>query len=371
MIEFDTVTKSYGGSTPAVDGLSFTAPAGKITVLVGPSGCGKTTTLRMVNRLIEPTSGRILIDGKDAASLDKIEMRRQIGYVIQSAGLFPHRTVIDNVCAVPFLDKRSKADRARIRERALELLGLVGLDGSYASRYPWQLSGGQQQRVGVARALASDPPYMLLDEPFSAVDPIVRKQLQQEFLAIQADLAKTIIMVTHDIDEALTMGDQIIVLREGGMIAQAGTPAEILARPANAFVADFLGESRGYHALKFEPLHGVPLTATPAFHIEGAAPKTEEIWVVATDAHDKPIGWVHTEGTEGEYRSESLTSANAVSLTQGNHRELLDAALASPTGQAIVVNDDETYAGTVGLDEVMRASRQAFEDERHEPQETP
>ena len=364
VIEFENVSKSYGDETPAVDGLSFVAPAGKITVLVGPSGCGKTTTLRMVNRLIEPSSGRILIDGQDIAELDKIDMRRRMGYVIQSAGLFPHQTVIDNVCAVPFLGTRSRADRAAIRARAQELLRLVGLDESYAARYPWQLSGGQQQRVGVARALASDPPYMLLDEPFSAVDPVVRKQLQQEFLAIQADLAKTIIMVTHDIDEALTMGDQIIVMQRGGVIAQAGTPAEILAKPANAFVSDFLGASRGYHALKFEPLRGVPLTATPVFQLHTAPPKTEELWVVATDADHTPVGWVQAGGGHGEYRPDSLTPANPVSLSHGNHRELLDAALASPTGHAIVVNDDDTYAGTVDLAEVVHGARQALDDER-------
>lgn len=324
----------------------------------------------MVNRLIEPTSGRILLGGEDTSALDKIEMRRRIGYVIQSAGLFPHRTVLDNVCAVPFLEKHGRDERVRIRARALELLELVGLDtpgegNTYADRYPWQLSGGQQQRVGVARALASDPPYMLLDEPFSAVDPIVRKQLQREFLAIQRVLAKTIIMVTHDIDEGLKMADQIIVLREGGIIAQSGTPAEILANPADQFVADFLGESRGYHALSFERIQGMKLTATPAFQISESAPKTEEIWVVATDGRGKPLGWIQTGDEPREYEAQDITTAGTVSLSTGNHRELLDAALASPSGQAIIVNDDDTYAGTVDAEQVLRASVHSLEEERH------
>lgn len=364
MIQFEDVTKTYEDGTTAVHDLSFTAPAGSITVLVGPSGCGKTTTLRMVNRLIEPSSGRILLDGENAADLNTIAMRRRIGYVIQSAGLFPHRTVLDNVCAVPFLTQRSRAERAQIEDRATELLELVGLDASYADRYPWQLSGGQQQRVGVARALADDPPYMLLDEPFSAVDPIVRKQLQDEFLAIQRSLAKTIIMVTHDIDEGLKMGDQIVVMQEGGVVAQIGTPAEILARPANQFVADFLGDSRGYHALNFERLHGVKLTETPTFTITEPAPRTEEIWVVATDANGKPLGWVETDNGETDYSEGDITRVNAVSLAEGNHRELLDAALASPSGQAIVVNEDETYAGTVSLDQVIQSSADALGEER-------
>lgn len=361
MIEFRGVTKTYDDGTTAVSNLSFTAPTGKITVLVGPSGCGKTTTLRMVNRLIEPTSGAILLGGEDSAEIDTIQMRRRIGYVIQNAGLFPHHTVIDNICAVPYLNR---ADKKEARKRALDLLELVGLDASYAKRYPWQLSGGQQQRVGVARALAADPPYMLMDEPFSAVDPIVRGQLQREFLAIQSDLAKTIIMVTHDIDEALKLGDQIVVLREGGIIAQIGSPAEILARPANQFVADFLGDSRGYHALSFEPIHGMKLQQTMTLAMGGPAPKTEEIWVVATDSDDRPLGWVQPQGVDDEFTLEDVNTASVVSLEHGNHRELLDAALASPTGQAIVVNEDETYAGTVDLDDVIKHSVQALDEER-------
>lgn len=361
MIEFKNVSKVYDDGTTAVQDLSLKAPTGKITVLVGPSGCGKTTTLRMVNRLVEPSSGTIELGGEDSAAIDKIEMRRRIGYVIQNAGLFPHQTVIDNVCAVPYL---LGTNRTESKKRAIELLALVGLDESYAKRYPWQLSGGQQQRVGVARALAADPPYMLMDEPFSAVDPIVRKQLQSEFLKIQGDLAKTILMVTHDIDEALRLGDQIVVMREGGVIAQIGTPAEILARPADQFVADFLGESRGYHALSFEPIHGMTLRKTLTLAVDDLAPRTEEIWVVATDERNRPLGWVQPGDPGARVSKEEVSTVAPVSLTDGNYRELLDAALASPGGQAIVVNEDQTYAGTIDIDDVIRASVDALDVER-------
>ncbi len=245
-VEFDHVTKSYAdraakpGAPGAVNDLSLSVPAGRICVLVGPSGCGKTTTLKMVNRLIEPTSGRILIDGVDAASRDVTELRRGIGYVIQHTGLFPHQTIEENVVTVPRLLGWSKSTMAA---RAEELLALVGLEpATYARRYPAQLSGGERQRVGVARALAADPPIMLMDEPFGAVDPIVREHLQNEFLRLQEQLAKTILFVTHDIDEAIKMGDLVAVLQTGGIVAQFGPPAEMLASPAS----DFVGALRGH-----------------------------------------------------------------------------------------------------------------------------
>lgn len=361
MIEFSDVTKVYDDGTTAVDDLTTTAPTGKITVLVGPSGCGKTTTLRMVNRLIEPTSGRILLGGEDSGQIDRIQMRRSIGYVIQNAGLFPHQTVIDNICAVPYLNG---VKRAEARTRAHELLTLVGLDDSYAKRYPWQLSGGQQQRVGVARALAADPPYMLMDEPFSAVDPIVRKQLQSEFLRIQGDLAKTILMVTHDIDEALRLGDQIVVFSDGGVVAQSGTPAEILARPANRFVADFLGASRGYHALGFESIRDLEPRQTPVFTLGAAAIAADEPWVVAVDQDRRPLGWVQPARVGAQTTADDVQTASAVALGSGTRRELLDAALASPEGSAILAHDDGTYAGTVHLDEVIRSAVDALGEER-------
>ncbi len=222
MIRFDNVSKRYPDGTVAVDDLSLEAPTGKITVFVGPSGCGKTTSLRMINRMIDPTSGSIWIDDTNAADLPAHELRRKIGYVIQHAGLFPHRTIIDNIATVPYLLGQ---DKTKARQRAGELLERVGLPGHFAKRYPAQLSGGQQQRVGVARALAADPPVMLMDEPFSAVDPVVREQLQEQFLQLQGDLGKTIAFVTHDIDEAIKLGDQIAVMQVGGKLAQLASPS--------------------------------------------------------------------------------------------------------------------------------------------------
>jgi osmoprotectant transport system ATP-binding protein len=241
VIELDHVTKRFGRAPDgpaAVDDLSLSVDAGEIVVLLGSSGCGKTTTLRMINRLVEPTTGTITVAGRDVQAVPTHELRRGIGYVIQQAGLFPHRTILDNVTTVPRLLGWSKNRR---NTRARELLELVGLDATSASMYPAQLSGGQQQRVGVARALAADPPVLLMDEPFGAVDPIVRAQLQHEFLRLQRDLGKTVVFVTHDVDEAVLLGTRIAVMQTGGRIAQIGPPAELLASPATSFVRRFLG----------------------------------------------------------------------------------------------------------------------------------
>jgi osmoprotectant transport system ATP-binding protein len=243
---FDEATKRYGDGDPAVDRLSLTVPAGEICVLVGPSGGGKTTALKLVNRLIELTSGDIRIDGRSIADVDVTALRREIGYVIQQVGLFPHMTVEANIGTVPRLFGRSKS---WIATRSQELLELVGLDRSYGKRYPAQLSGGERQRVGLARALAADPPLMLMDEPFGAIDPIVRTRLQDEFLRLQAEVRKTVVFVTHDIDEAIRIGDRIAILRRGGTLAQYDTPATILARPADDFVAEFVGADRALKAL--------------------------------------------------------------------------------------------------------------------------
>ncbi|RJK96356.1 ABC transporter ATP-binding protein [Vallicoccus soli] len=256
MIRFESATKRYPDGTTAVDALDLEVPAGRVTVLVGPSGCGKTTSLRMVNRMVEPTAGRVLVDGRDVMAQDPARLRLGIGYVIQQAGLFPHRTVVDNVATVPRLLGRSRRDA---RRRALEVLERVGLPGAYADRYPVQLSGGQQQRVGVARALAADPPVLLMDEPFSAVDPVVRGQLQQELLRLQGELGKTIVFVTHDIDEAVVLGDLVAVFREGGHLAQVDTPQRLLESPADAFVADFVGRDRGFRGLSFVDAGDLPV----------------------------------------------------------------------------------------------------------------
>jgi osmoprotectant transport system ATP-binding protein len=249
MIEFESVSKRFDDGTVAVDDFSLVLPSRQTTVFVGSSGCGKTTLLRMINRMIEPTSGRILIDGEDVAGRDKVQLRRSIGYVLQAAGLLPHRRVVDNVATVPMLTGTGKAEA---RKAAYELLDTVGLDRSLAKRYPGQLSGGQQQRVGVARALAGDPNILLMDEPFGAVDPIVRADLQAELGRLQRELGKTVVFVTHDIDEAFLLADQVVILRKGGVVAQAGTPAEILAAPADDFVASFIGADRGKRVLHLQ-----------------------------------------------------------------------------------------------------------------------
>jgi len=311
IVEYQHVSKSYATaklprSAPgAVNDLSLTVPAGKICVLVGPSGCGKTTSLKMVNRLIEPTSGRILIDGADVAGRDATELRREIGYVIQQVGLFPHQTVGANVAVVPRL---LGWPAARQRERAEELLALVGLDPAlYRDRFPAQLSGGERQRVGVARALAADPPLMLMDEPFGAVDPIVRERLQNEFLRLQAELAKTILFVTHDIDEAIKMGDLVAVMQAGGHLEQFAPPAEILAAPASEFVADFVGADRGLKRLSLTRVGEMALqpvvtarAGDPAGEARARTFADPFPYLLLLDPSDRPIGWVnqrHIPGT--------------------------------------------------------------------------
>ncbi|MCB0879777.1 MAG: ABC transporter ATP-binding protein [Thermoleophilia bacterium] len=268
VIEFDQVTKVYPGATaPSVDQLTFRIEAGEICALVGPSGSGKTTAMRMVNRLHEPTSGSIRIDGVDNRSLDVETLRRSIGYVIQQVGLFPHRTVLDNVGTVPRL---LGWPESQIAARSRELLDLVGLDPStFGNRFPSQLSGGQRQRVGVARALAADPPVMLMDEPFGAIDPLVREQIQDEFLRMQQDVRKTIIIVTHDLDEAMRMGDKVAILMEGGRLAQIATPEELLANPASEFVERFVGGDSTLRRLALAKVHDLPLIPLDVAHAQG------------------------------------------------------------------------------------------------------
>jgi osmoprotectant transport system ATP-binding protein len=252
MIRLSGVGKTYPDGTVAVQELDLDVAQGELVVLVGPSGCGKSTTLKMINRLIEPTTGTIEIDGQDVTGQDPVRLRRGIGYVIQQIGLFPHQKVETNVMTVPLLYGESKA---RARQRAHELMEMVGLDvATFADRYPHQLSGGQRQRVGVARALAADPPVLLMDEPFGAVDPVVRVRLQDEFLRLQRELGKTVVLVTHDIDEAVRMGDRVAVFAQGGRLAQFATPAELLGRPADDFVADFVGSTRGLRRLTVTPI---------------------------------------------------------------------------------------------------------------------
>ena len=361
MITFDNVSKVYPDGTVAVDKLTLTAPNGKITTLVGPSGCGKTTSMRMINRLIEPSSGTIELDGVDTQSLDRVTLRRRIGYVIQNAGLFPHRTVVDNVAALPRLLGGGKKET---RAKAMELLERVGLDAKFARRYPWQLSGGQQQRVGVARALATDPPFLLMDEPFSAVDPIVRNQLQDGFLQLQADISKTIVMVTHDIDEALKLGDQVVVLREGGTLAQAASPAELLAAPNDSFVADFVGSARGYQALGFHTADDrLNLNKEPTVTVGqpvSAVPVVEGKWILAVDAHNAPLGWVDTANLSGDTVTERDINLCGTTARRGDPlRELLNSALSSPSGRSVITDDAGKLLGTVTDHDIVEAIRRA------------
>ncbi|MGV3732704.1 MAG: ABC transporter ATP-binding protein [Microcella sp.] len=253
MIEFRSISKRFDDGTLAVDDFSLVIPSRRITVLVGSSGSGKTTLLRMINRMVDATTGALEIDGENVSTIEPVQLRRRIGYVMQNSGLLPHRRVIDNIATVPRLNGVSKK---QAHERALELMDTVGLDRELAERYPAQLSGGQQQRVGVARGLAVDPNILLMDEPFGAVDPIVRADLQQELLRLQRELDKTVVFVTHDIDEAFLLGHQVVILEKGGRIAQKGTPAEILANPASDFVASFVGADRGKRALSIQTIDG-------------------------------------------------------------------------------------------------------------------
>jgi osmoprotectant transport system ATP-binding protein len=362
MIRFESVSKKYPDGTVAVDELDVIAPSGQITVFVGPSGCGKTTSLRMINRMIEPTSGRIWLDDRDTGTFSPSELRRGIGYVIQHAGLFPHRTIVDNVATVPLLLGQN---RREARQRAMDLIERVGLDPKFAKRYPAQLSGGQQQRVGVARALAADPPVMLMDEPFSAVDPVVRGQLQDEFLRLQDELGKTIVFVTHDIDEAVKLGDQVAVMRVGGKLAQLAPPAELLNRPADAFVAGFVGRDRGYRALGFEPAGVLPTRDEPSVRlgsdVAAAGPVAQDGWALVVDDDQKPLGWLETAAAPAGQIVPTLLHRGGTLATQGGSmRAALDAALSSPSGRGAIVDEAGRLVGTVTAAQVVeRIAHQA------------
>jgi osmoprotectant transport system ATP-binding protein len=369
-VVFEHVTKRYPGTAAnhagAVEDLSLEVPAGKVCVLVGPSGCGKTTSLRMVNRLIEPTSGRILIGDTDVARRDVIELRRGIGYVIQQVGLFPHQTVAENVATVPRLLGWAAPRR---RARADELLQLVGLDPArYADRYPGVLSGGERQRVGVARALAADPPVLLMDEPFGAVDPIVRERLQNELLHLQERLAKTILFVTHDIDEAIKMGDLVAVLRTGGHLAQFGTPDEILASPATPFVARFVGADRGLKRLAL--LRVGSLDLRPAITAQVGAEASEARrraladpfpYLLLVDDRGRPVGWLADRAIPESGALEAADTMPAAPIFD-RHTTLKDAfsmLLATDVQAGIVVDEAGAVAGLVTADMIGERMRAA------------
>jgi osmoprotectant transport system ATP-binding protein len=354
MIRLEEVTKHYPGQAePAVQDLSLEIPAGRIVTFVGPSGCGKTTTMKLINRLIEPTSGRIHLDGDDVTAMPSHQLRRRIGYAIQQGGLFPHRTVADNIATVP---KLLGWDKRRIAARVDELLELVGLDpDTYRRRYPKQLSGGQQQRVGVARALGGDPEVMLMDEPFGAIDPLNREALQKEFLRIQAEVRKTIVFVTHDIDEAVTMGDRIAIFADGGKVLQYDTPARLLADPADGFVADFIGSGAAVRRLSLTRLAALDVPRWPtlpetadAEERAAAAARTEEDYLLVLDDDERPTGWI-SAGAPGTGVGEELPLVTPLGPAQTLF-EALDHMLTANANAVAVVDGDGRYRGVVGMD---------------------
>jgi osmoprotectant transport system ATP-binding protein len=366
-VVFRDVTKRYRGAEgAAVSRLSLDVPAGEICVLVGPSGCGKTTAMRMVNRTVEITSGDIEVGGTSVTERTPSQLRREIGYVIQQIGLFPHRTIAQNIATVPAL---LGWDRQRIRDRIHELLELISLPPEVGDRYPAQLSGGQQQRVGVARALAADPPVMLMDEPFGAIDPINRERLQNEFLRLQAEIRKTILFVTHDIDEAIKMGDRIAVLREGGILAQFATPAELLMDPADEFVEDFVGADRALKRLALMRVSDIDLWEAPlAFAGQDTADVRAKLagaevpWALLVDSDRRPIGWLSERDLAAPtvpHRADS--SPDPVLDRDDVLRDALSDLLQSQTHYAPVVDASGAVDGVLSLDVISEflASDQA------------
>ncbi len=368
VVALDHVTKRYGpdGTTPAVTELTLAVSAGEVCVLVGPSGCGKTTTMKMINRLVDPTAGTITIDGDDIMDLPAVELRRRIGYVIQQVGLFPHMTVGENTAVVPRL---LRWPDGRVRDRVEELLDLVGLDpASYRDRYPSELSGGERQRVGVARALAADPPVMLMDEPFGAVDPIRRERLQNEFLRLQAKVRKTIVFVTHDVDEAIKMADRIAILQRGGILAQYDTPNTILAQPASEFVERFVGADRGLKRLSLARVRDLPLLEPVIVHAGDrsrdavravdAAPLD---FALLVDEEDRPIGWIDGSDLAGDGAIDRGLATPGASLLEPETtlRDALSAMLASSVQLGVVVDERDRVLGLVSVDQISAVLRSA------------
>ena len=355
MISFHDVHKVYADGTIAVDRLNLEVPKGTLTVFVGPSGCGKTTSMRMINRMVEPTSGTVVVDGADIAGVDPVRLRLGIGYVIQGAGLMPHQRVIDNVATVPVLKGQS---RRAARKAAYAVLERVGLDAKLADRYPAQLSGGEQQRVGVARALAADPPILLMDEPFSAVDPIVRVQLQREILRLQAELHKTIVFVTHDVDEAFRLADRVAVFGRGGSLQQYDEPAHLLSRPANDFVARMIGAGRGYRWLQF--LDATQLPIRDINQVTEAAvdeARLRDGWALIIKPDGSPLGWIDASGMrkyrDGAPLRDSVTSVGALFRRDATLSHALDAALSSPAAVGVAVDEAGKVIGGVQAGDVL------------------
>jgi osmoprotectant transport system ATP-binding protein len=356
MIRLDRVSKHYPGQpAPAVSELSLDVRAGEIVVLLGPSGCGKTTTLRLINRLIEPSAGRIFLGGEDVTGVDPDQLRRRIGYVIQQVGLFPHMTIAENIGIIP---RTLGWDKKRIRTRVDELLDLVGLEpAGYRDRYPKQLSGGQQQRVGVARALAADPPAMLMDEPFGALDPVTRERLQDEFLNLQAQIRKTIVLVTHDVTEAVRLGDRIAILSERAHLAQYDTPAAILAEPANAFVAAFIGSGAAIRRLRLEPVGSLDLEPVEVVHARPQARPHAVPGEPARAASRRAVP-VDDNGTvlRGPQPAAGTDTGNdiAVVRTDQSRYDALDAMLRARHDSVVVIDAQGHPVGTLTWSAIMR-----------------
>jgi osmoprotectant transport system ATP-binding protein len=365
-IRLEGVSKVYPDGTVAVHELDLTFAAGELTVLVGPSGCGKTTTMKMINRIIEPSTGRILLGSDDVTRVDPVQLRRRIGYVIQSVGLFPHQTVRRNVATVPRL---LGWDKTRTRDRVEELLELVGLDPeTFGDRYPHQLSGGQRQRAGVARALAADPAVLLMDEPFSAVDPIVRERLQSEFLRLQETVRKTIVFVTHDIEEAVRLGDRIAVMSSGGTVEQFAPPAELLGAPATPFVADFVGADRGLKRLAVTGIEVADLEQPPVVHVDdgladarAALQRAGARWAVVLDDRQQLHGWISAERATGSgtvrqacKRMEAWVPSNATLKTAFATMLQLEAGW-------VAVLDGDRFCGVLTPESLHAALRRSIE----------
>jgi osmoprotectant transport system ATP-binding protein len=367
MIRLESLTKRFPNGQIAVDALDLEVDDGDVCVLVGPSGCGKTTTLKMINRLVEPTSGRIYIGDDDVTMVDPVALRRRIGYVIQQVGLFPHLSVADNVATVPRL---VGWNRDRIRRRVDELLDLVGLEPDrFRHRYPSQLSGGQRQRVGVARALGVDPPVLLMDEPFGAIDPINRDRLQGEFLRLQDEVQKTVVFVTHDIDEAVRLGDRIAILREGGILEQYASPAEVLGRPATPFVADFVGADRGLKRLSVTAIDMVDLSTLPVL-VPGATLADARRamddagagWAVVVDGRGRLLGAIARPRAEGDGSvADRLRPVEASVTADATLRDAFGELLLHDTGWVAVVDDDR-YRGVLTPDSLYEAIRHSVSD---------
>ncbi|MFF2299615.1 ABC transporter ATP-binding protein [Arthrobacter sp. NPDC058127] len=357
MITFNGVTKKFPDGTIGVDNLDLHIEEGSFTVFVGPSGCGKTTSMRMINRMIDPSSGTLTVQGRDVTTMPRVQLRLRVGYVIQNAGLMPHRTVVDNVATVPMLRGES---RHKARMKALEAMDRVGLDLRMATRYPAQLSGGQQQRVGVARALAADPPILLMDEPFSAVDPVVREDLQKEMRRLQSELAKTIVFVTHDIDEAVHLGDKVAVFGVGGVLQQYADPKTLLSRPATPFVTALVGRDRGYRSLSFRSSATVPIEMIDVVTLEKPVegPIGEEEWKLVVDEKGSPIGWLDRHGQQlvraGSRPADVVIAVGSTTTEKATLRQALDSALSSPSGLGVVIDDRGRVAGVVKADAVIQ-----------------